>query len=175
MKTITIEITAERIAAADQVDEDQWWADPVAAALHARIGAIADIDGDMDGAVTATLSGRDAAIDESREVLEDDCTLVVGLPKIAADWLNARWDSTDPDNPDGRQPGEPFSFELALPDWLCAMVDEAIDEDEPRCRVCGCTEDRACAGGCWWVPDPEQLGELCSSCAQKAPTEAACR
>lgn len=27
------------------------------------------------------------------------------------------------------------------------------------CRVCGCTEHRACDGGCWWVaPD------LCSSC-----------
>lgn len=31
------------------------------------------------------------------------------------------------------------------------------------CRVCGCTEDNACAGGCCWVPDPGQ-GELCSSC-----------
>lgn len=33
------------------------------------------------------------------------------------------------------------------------------------CRVCGCTEDRACPDGCWWVPDPAGLGELCSSCA----------
>lgn len=29
-----------------------------------------------------------------------------------------------------------------------------------RCRVCGCTDEAACPGGCWWVaPD------LCSSCA----------
>lgn len=27
------------------------------------------------------------------------------------------------------------------------------------CRVCGCTDDRACPGGCWWV-EPD----LCSQC-----------
>lgn len=29
------------------------------------------------------------------------------------------------------------------------------------CRVCGCTDERACHGGCFWV---EQ--DLCSSCAK---------
>jgi hypothetical protein len=33
----------------------------------------------------------------------------------------------------------------------------------PACRVCGCTEDRPCDGGCHWVADP-QMGELCSRC-----------
>lgn len=28
-----------------------------------------------------------------------------------------------------------------------------------RCRHCGCTDDRACPGGCWWVAP-----EACSSC-----------
>lgn len=28
------------------------------------------------------------------------------------------------------------------------------------CRVCGCTDENACEGGCWWVED-----DLCSSCA----------
>jgi hypothetical protein len=28
-----------------------------------------------------------------------------------------------------------------------------------RCRICGCTDARACPGGCWWVgPD------ICSAC-----------
>lgn len=27
------------------------------------------------------------------------------------------------------------------------------------CRVCGCTDDAACLGGCWWVQP-----SLCSSC-----------
>lgn len=30
-----------------------------------------------------------------------------------------------------------------------------------RCRFCGCTEDRACPGGCGWV-----LPDVCSRCAQ---------
>ena len=28
-----------------------------------------------------------------------------------------------------------------------------------RCRVCGCSDFRACPGGCWWV-EPD----LCSAC-----------
>jgi hypothetical protein len=28
-----------------------------------------------------------------------------------------------------------------------------------RCRHCGCTERRACSGGCWWVSADE-----CSTC-----------
>ncbi len=35
--------------------------------------------------------------------------------------------------------------------------------DLPRCRVCGCTDDQACAGGCWWVAD-----DLCSACEARA-------
>ena len=33
------------------------------------------------------------------------------------------------------------------------------------CRVCGCTDERACEGGCYWI-DAEQT--LCSSCAGTA-------
>lgn len=41
-----------------------------------------------------------------------------------------------------------------------------VEEDEPlfianTCRVCGCTDDMACPGGCWWV-EPD----LCSRCAE---------
>ncbi len=35
---------------------------------------------------------------------------------------------------------------------------------EPSCRLCGCTNRRACPGGCEWVPDPQGLGPLCSAC-----------
>ena len=28
------------------------------------------------------------------------------------------------------------------------------------CRYCGCTDDHACEGGCWWI-----AAEVCSSCA----------
>lgn len=32
--------------------------------------------------------------------------------------------------------------------------------DERRCRVCGCTDEWACEGGCYWVEE-----DLCSTCA----------
>ena len=32
-------------------------------------------------------------------------------------------------------------------------------ESEQVCRVCGCTDDNACPGGCWWVEEV-----LCSAC-----------
>lgn len=37
--------------------------------------------------------------------------------------------------------------------------------DTEVCRVCGCSYFDPCEEGCWWVPDPEQRGSLCSSCA----------
>lgn len=33
------------------------------------------------------------------------------------------------------------------------------------CRVCGCTDERACLGGCWWLDDQD---DVCSSCAPSA-------
>ena len=45
---------------------------------------------------------------------------------------------------------------LPLNEW--AMV-KAFEQ---RCRVCGCTWDNACPGGCYWVED-----DLCSHCAEK--------
>jgi hypothetical protein len=38
---------------------------------------------------------------------------------------------------------------------------------ERSCRVCFCTDDEACEGGCRWVRDPEGLGDLCSACLPK--------
>lgn len=48
---------------------------------------------------------------------------------------------------------------------IFAMLEERMaeeDESDPACRVCGCTEERACPGGCWWV-EPD----LCSECVGK--------
>jgi hypothetical protein len=50
---------------------------------------------------------------------------------------------------------------------------EAWDMPNPKCRVCGCTDDQACPGGCIWVEDPAidcppdlvgSAGDLCSTC-----------
>ncbi len=35
-------------------------------------------------------------------------------------------------------------------------------EDVRTCQICGCTDDHACPGGCYWVED-----DLCSVCAEK--------
>jgi ParB family transcriptional regulator, chromosome partitioning protein len=43
--------------------------------------------------------------------------------------------------------------------------DDEEDDDVARCRVCGCTEDEPCEGGCEWVEDPLDDGDLCSRCA----------
>jgi hypothetical protein len=37
-------------------------------------------------------------------------------------------------------------------------------EDAPRCIRCGCTDERACPGGCTWVPGSME-GDVCSRCA----------
>lgn len=39
-----------------------------------------------------------------------------------------------------------------------------VDEYSAICRVCGCTDDTACADGCSWVED-----DLCSACVGKEP------
>ncbi|MDD4566090.1 MAG: hypothetical protein PHE79_11530 [Eubacteriales bacterium] len=39
-----------------------------------------------------------------------------------------------------------------------ATLLEAAESDQ-ICRVCGCTQDNACPGGCYWVEE-----DLCSAC-----------
>lgn len=47
-----------------------------------------------------------------------------------------------------------------------AAVDEILGVQ--RCHVCGCTDDAACDGGCWWVD-----ADLCSSCSSTSAAAAA--
>lgn len=42
------------------------------------------------------------------------------------------------------------------------LWDNGVPLEECTCRVCGCTDDRACPGGCYWVEE-----DLCSECAGK--------
>lgn len=46
--------------------------------------------------------------------------------------------------------------DLALHPEMYAIIDQ-----EGVCRFCGCTDERACDGGCTWV-DPENT--VCSQC-----------
>lgn len=48
--------------------------------------------------------------------------------------------------------------------WISAGgVDSAELVGVRCCRACGCTYDRACAGGCAWIAQ-----DLCSACAERA-------
>lgn len=40
------------------------------------------------------------------------------------------------------------------------------DFDGASCRLCGCTEDDACEGGCCWVHDPAGA-DLCCACIEQ--------
>ena len=46
------------------------------------------------------------------------------------------------------------------------------EQEIARCRVCGCTDEQACDGGCWWVKDPRGMGDLCSTCLPDAEAPA---
>lgn len=45
-----------------------------------------------------------------------------------------------------------------------APAEATADDDVARCQRCGCTEDAACEGGCYWVANPQFI-DLCSACA----------
>ncbi len=54
------------------------------------------------------------------------------------------------------------------------ILDQAVPREKSapaaKCRECGCTEDKACPGGCAWAkkPDPKTGLGLCTSCLAKA-------
>ena len=41
-----------------------------------------------------------------------------------------------------------------------AIINAGESSAEQKCRVCGCTWEQACPGGCYWVEE-----DLCSACA----------
>lgn len=44
---------------------------------------------------------------------------------------------------------------------------DKVDVDEVRCFVCGCTDEVACPGGCWWAADDELHGQdVCNRCVE---------
>lgn len=55
----------------------------------------------------------------------------------------------------------PDHGDMVAGDLVFPFADELLDgPNEWRCRKCGCTQERACPGGCHWV-----TSDLCSSCA----------
>lgn len=64
---------------------------------------------------------------------------------------------------------DPAKLELELPDAKPAAGEKG---QAGTCRVCGCTEEKACSPPCWWVSGKE---DLCSSCAGKETSAAAAK
>lgn len=64
-----------------------------------------------------------------------------------------------------------FAFDgrtgLFLPERIATPATFSGELLEPRCWVCGCTEDAACVGGCAWV-NAEDEPWLCSACTEDA-------
>ena len=60
--------------------------------------------------------------------------------------------------------------ELALQNGTHELFEKPAPEDGPsgerKCRVCGCTENNACLGGCSWVEN-----DLCSACTDADPDD----
>lgn len=56
------------------------------------------------------------------------------------------------------------SLHAAAVDWRRLTAPNAASFDDPnrQCIECGCTDDHACPGGCYWVSlEPP----ICSACA----------
>lgn len=79
-------------------------------------------------------------------------------------------------SPDAHEP----ELMYKMCDSICATMQELLEDcanwaseivlGTRQCRVCGCTDDCACPGGCWWVED-----DLCSSCVGKEKNDARSR
>jgi hypothetical protein len=102
MTAIRVDVTAEHIASSGLPASLDGWTQPVELALAELTGQDVSIDGDGDTGNIASIGSTSAT------------TLVVELPAEANAWLNARWD--------GKGPGEPFAFDLAIDAWLVDLV-----------------------------------------------------
>lgn len=59
-----------------------------------------------------------------------------------------------------------FDKNIDIDAWFKGSTADALESwfvaERQQCKVCGCTEDRACPGGCYWAED-----NLCSKCAER--------
>mgnify|MGYP001444870064 FL=1 len=83
-------------------------------------------------------------------IADDDLDLFTHVPRV------------DPDDP-----GAPAWDEQATHDRYARLARLAETETvEASCRLCGCTSDHPCEGGCHWVPN--SLGaDVCSVCVER--------
>ncbi|HWS43317.1 MAG TPA: hypothetical protein VN421_09570 [Pseudoflavonifractor sp.] len=100
-------------------------------------GEVEYILADLTAASIKTLLDAGFTVDQIDEAMEDGVT-GIDLSTLAFNHADATW-------------------------WSSKSGFVANVVEERKCRICGCTQDNACPGGCYWVaPD------LCSACVQEA-------
>ena len=94
--------------------------------------------------ITDGVSEYDLSQPQADDGNDDD----VALAQVAAEYINLR--------------GDALPYTLVRGDGVVWFEDKTMEKDAVRhCRVCNCTDDQACPGGCSWVgPD------LCSACEE---------
>lgn len=55
-----------------------------------------------------------------------------------------------------------IGIEISMEVSESGPLENLVEVDEQKCRVCGCAWDHACEDGCYWVED-----DLCSKCVGK--------
>lgn len=129
---------------------------PVDAMVFGAVIGVARLVGVCEHVLTAghTQCGPWAAIGQCHWQLAD----VVALDPVYCDGKQRFWDLP-------ADVADEVTRQLQL---IAACAATTAPTAVRRCRVCGCTDDRACDGGCSWVTDP-QGGNLCSACKATSP------
>lgn len=99
--------------------------------------------------VTDTANARPMTVDERRQVEHE-----LAQAYTAARAYEARLELAGLDEHRAVVRGQREDIARRL-----ASLDDSESETERACRECGCTDDRACPGGCSWA-EPD----LCSAC-----------
>lgn len=62
------------------------------------------------------------------------------------------------------------AVDQAIRDRFADLIEvHELADGEATCAICGCTDSKACPGGCWWIPDPAGLmRDICSACEDVA-------
>ena len=145
-RAVEIFETKNGVEYSDQVENTPEWADAVDAAIDELPDATAaDLIVDEYIALRAAadrVSARPLAIAGKTIVLDLKSDYIAELSRLG---------------------GLPLTIGAGRTlDMLAGYRDTSEFRAIRRCTSCGCTEARACPGGCWWISDGQ---DLCSACA----------
>jgi hypothetical protein len=98
------------------------------------------------------IKDRDAERDEVQKAFALACRILDDRVRLCpTELFDVEWPECDGE---AEQCGDGSIWEC----WQKYIMERV--KAEQVCRICGCTQDNACPGGCFWVED-----DLCSECA----------